>query len=186
MPVHGLLIKTKNSSCPCELFQPNGSLRAGPKLLFLRLSPHHGLFHVFEEWQLETLKGETVFSNGTSRAKGIKQDEPARPRWARPELAGSRCPCHTPCWVSLLQSQPGRLEPQVFGQEHGEDAAQVVHRRGVQIGLRVVSRVPDRGEGRGDEVEHRDPSAEEGDVVVFHRARGLPGLEVHHFLGVSL
>lgn len=111
--------------------------------------------------QLETLKGERVFSNGTSRAKGIKQDEPARPRWARPELAGSRCPCHTPCWVFLLQSQPSRLEPQVFGQEHGEDAAQVVHRRGVQIGLRVISRVPDRGEGRGDEVEHWDPCGTE-------------------------
>lgn len=29
-------------------------------------------------------------------------------------------------------------------------------------------------------------SAEEGDVVIFHRARGLPGLEVHHLLGMSL
>lgn len=72
MPVHGLLAKTKNSSCPCELFQPNVSLRAGPKLLFLWLSPHSCLFHVFEEWQLEILKRrEGSSSNNTSRAKGI-------------------------------------------------------------------------------------------------------------------
>lgn len=90
-----------------------------------------------------------------------------------------------PCWA-LLQSQPGRLEPQVFRQEHGEDAAQVVDRGWVQVGLRVVRRVPDGGEGRGDEVEHRDPSAEEGDVVVLHGAEGLPGLEVHHFVGMRL
>lgn len=77
--------------------------------------------------------------------------------------AGSRGPWHIPCWVFLLQSQPCRLEPQVFGQEHGEDAAQVVHRRWVQIGLRVVSGVPDRGEGCGDEVEHWDPCGQRED-----------------------
>lgn len=48
----------------------------------------------------------------------------------------------------------GRLEPQVFSQEHGQDAAQVVYCGWVQVGLGVIRRVPDRGEGRGDEVEH--------------------------------
>ena len=61
------------------------------------------------------------------------------------------------CWMLFLQSKSGRLESQVFGQEYGEDAAQVVDRGWVQVGLRVVRRVPDSREGRGDEVEHRDP-----------------------------
>lgn len=56
----------------------------------------------------------------------------------------------------------------------------------MKVGLRVIRRVPDRGEGHGDEVEYWDASAEEGDVVVFHRAKGLPRLEVHHFLGMRL
>lgn len=72
-----------------------------------------------------------------------------------------------PCWA-LLQSQPGRLEPQVFRQEHGEDAAQVVDRGWVQVGLRVVRRVPDGGEGRGDEVEHRDPCGRESRLSQAH------------------
>lgn len=55
-----LLTKTKNSSCPCKLFQPKVSLRAGPKLLILWLSPTT-VSSVFEEWQLEILKGERVF-----------------------------------------------------------------------------------------------------------------------------
>lgn len=71
--------------------------------------------------------------------------------------AGSRCPWHIPRWVLLLQSQPGRLEPQVFSQEHSKDAAQVVYRGWVQVGLRVVRRVPDRRERCGDEMEHRNP-----------------------------
>ena len=48
----------------------------------------------------------------------------------------------------------GRLEPQVFSQEHGQDAAQVVYCGWVQVGLGVIRRVPDGGEGCGDEVEH--------------------------------
>jgi len=54
---------------------------------------------------------------------------------------------------ALLQSQPRRLEPQILSQEHGEDAAQVVYRGGVQVGLRVMGCVPDVGEGHGDEGE---------------------------------
>lgn len=79
-----------------------------------------------------------------------------------------------------------RLESQVLGQEHSEDAAQVVHSGWVEVGLGVSRRVPHSREGCGDEVEHRDTSSEEGDVVIFHRAQRFPGLEVHHFLGVRL
>lgn len=64
----------------------------------------------------------------------------------------------------LLQSQPQRLEPQILGQEHGEDAAQVVYRGGVQVGLRVIWGVPDVGEGHRDEVDHRDPWQERGEA----------------------
>lgn len=87
--------------------------------------------------------------HSTSRAKGLKKDKAGS--------AGSGRPCPVPCRTPLLQGQPGRLESQVLGQEHGEDAAQVVDCGWVQVGLRVLGRVPDRGEGRGDEVEHRDP-----------------------------
>lgn len=61
-----------------------------------------------------------------------------------------------------------------------------MHSGWVEVGLGVSRCVPHSREGRGNEVEHRDPSAKEGDVVIFHRAGGLPGLEVHHFLGVRL
>lgn len=56
--------------------------------------------------------------------------------------------------VSPSEHPLGRLEPQVFSQEHGQDAAQVVYRGWVQVGLGVIGRVPDRGERCGDEVEH--------------------------------
>lgn len=49
-----------------------------------------------------------------------------------------------------------RLESQVLGQEHSEDAAQVVHSGWVEVGLGVSRRVPHSREGCGDEVEHRD------------------------------
>lgn len=50
-----------------------------------------------------------------------------------------------------------RLESQVLGQEHSKDAAQVVHGGRVEVGLSVGRCVPHSREGRGDEVEHRDP-----------------------------
>lgn len=64
----------------------------------------------------------------------------------------------------LLQRQPWRLEPQILSQEHGEDAAEVVHCGGVQVGLRVMGCVPHVGEGHGDEVEHWDPWQERGEA----------------------
>ena len=114
------------------------------------------LFHAFEEWQLE-IKKEGLPVRAQAEPKVLKKDKPAHRKQAWPELLGSRCPRHICCWVLLPQSPPGRLEPQVFSQEHGQDAAQVVYRGWVQVGLRVIGRVPDRGEGCGDEVEHRDP-----------------------------
>lgn len=47
-----------------------------------------------------------------------------------------------------------RLQSQVLGQEHGKDAAQVVHGGWVEVGLSVSRSVPHSREGRGDEVEN--------------------------------
>ena len=75
---------------------------------------------------------------------------------------GSGCPWDVPAGHFSFRVRQGGLEPQILSQEHGEDAAQVVHRGGVQVGLRVARRVPDRGEGHGDEVEYWDPCRREG------------------------
>ena len=81
---------------------------------------------------------------------------------AWPELHWFQVSLVRPGWALLLLNQPRRLEPQIFGQEHGEDAAQIVYGGWVQVGLRVIGGVPDGGEGHGDEVEHRDPCRGEG------------------------
>lgn len=86
----------------------------------------------------------------------MKKNKPAHPRRARPELRWLQGSWAQPRTGRCSFSEQGRLEPQVFSQEHGENAAQVVDRGWVKVGLRVIRRVPDRGEGHGDEVEHWD------------------------------
>lgn len=123
MPVHRLLIKTANGTRSPGAAQPEGFLRAGPAHPFG--SPHGDLSsRSLRSGQVEI--EERAFSGqSTNRAEGVKKGKPAQPRRA---------------WACLLlgllpQSIPlGRLEPQVFSQEHGQDAVQVVYRGWVQVG----------------------------------------------------
>lgn len=123
----------------------------GPSSYAFGSAPHSGLASSksLKSGSLRPSKERGSSSHSTNRA-----EEKDRTAW--PELRWLQTPPGRPSWPLRAQSQPGRLEPQILGQEHGEDAAEVVHRGGVQVGLRVARRVPDGGEGHGDEVEHRD------------------------------
>lgn len=51
---------------------------------------------------------------------------------------------------------PVQLKAQVLSQEHSQDLGEVLHCGSVHVLLRVIQRVPERREGGGNDMKHRN------------------------------